>query len=883
MQRKLVWVLAIAVAALVIALAVSVTGFLSSADPVGAGLLQPSNQAVAARFVAPRVGEALAVTASEFFKQVAFQPRADAETELPVTLAVSKPANGTFFAKGEAPVVTVTLTGPDGKPLSKDALSTLNLYLYGPQEPPKTKTALKLLNAESDRSKTPHHYIDLLKNPDVKVADNVLTYNLKPVSDEEPGTYIASVWAVLAESRLRQTFPWVELQIGTATVEKQLVDGTKCQVCHKGADSGKFYMHHVDPGRNPEGNWSLDSDPVRTCKSCHNNDGYAAYSGNIQDPAAEGQRTPDPIVRRVHGVHMGEDLKNPFNTDPDNGDFLDYLGVVFPANVKNCTFCHLDDRNRTQPSRLACGACHDDIWFGEAAAMPKTFKAHSGGPQPNDSTCATCHPPDTGGLKSVADAHKVEQKVNEVAISMTPPGNGKFYVAGEKPVVTLVIKDDQGTALADHTKVDNANFSTAGLFVYGPRLNAQPVLTNSAVNANSKLRASVTNGTAAAGDPTKGWTFAAGDTFKIAVNGDAPQELAAPAGLQTPDQVAAWLKENLKDVTVSANNTAGTVSIRSNLQGDKSKFEIYDSKVTSIMGWKRPGLPLARGGKTAGVTVEPYVVIAQGSYPINDLRKLSDPLDYSDPAVTRSAGNITYQLGDVKDLKSGTYMVYAWVQPVAGKMENVTRSTIGFMTFQVGTEQEQLKVATNCKNCHGDSIWHLDEGPQHPEPFDPDYCNACHDYSHFATGASFDRLGGTSTSGWSGYGAVPVARRVHQVHFGRYLHYPEEVYAGNPNAFNEVIFPQDVRNCTKCHDPKTTSAAWKSEPSRLACLACHDNDKARTHAAMNTQDPTANDPFGGDEVETCTVCHGAGREFSPDKVHNIANPYQPPYPREPAE
>jgi hypothetical protein len=462
---------------------------------------------------------------------------------------------------------------------------------------------------------------------------------------------------------------------------------------------------------------------------------------------------------------------------------------------------------------------------------------------------------------------------------MTPPKNGKFYGAGEKPVVTLVIKDDKGNALADHTKVDNANFSTAGLFVYGPRYESVPVLTNAAKNGNSKLRASATNAKAATGTP-KGWTFAAGDTFKIAVNGNPPQELAAPVGLQTPTQVKDWLLANLKDVTITANETAGTVAIRSNLQGANSRIEIHNSKVTTIMGWKPGGLPLARGGTTVGTTMEPYVVIGQGSYPINDLRKLSDPLDYSDPNVTRSAQNITYQLDDVKGLPAGTYMVYVWAQPIAGKLPDVSRSTIGFMTFQIGTETVEPKVATNCTDCHGKTIWHLDAGPQHPEPFDTDYCKACHDYSRYATGDSFARLGGTSTSGWSGFGAVPLSRRVHGIHFGRYLERPEEIYAGNPNAFNEVIFPQDVRNCVKCHDSKG-SPAWKQNPSRLACLACHDSDKARTHAKLNTLDPTPGDPYGRDEVETCTVCHGAGKEFSPDKAHNISNPYKPPYPREP--
>ena len=44
--------------------------------------------------------------------------------------------------------------------------------------------------------------------------------------------------------------------------------------------------------------------------------------------------------------------------------------------------------------------------------------------------------------------------------------------------------------------------------------------------------------------------------------------------------------------------------------------------------------------------------------------------------------------------------------------------------------------------------------------------------------------------------------------------------------YNETLFPQDLRNCTKCHDGSATSTAqtaqgdnWKNVPSRLACGA----------------------------------------------------------------
>lgn len=824
------------------------------------------------------------------------------DTGMDVTVSMSKPANGTHFTTGEKATLTVTLKDKFGNSLTKDDFATLNLYIYGPQDPTKTVTAVKLLKAETDRAKTPHHYIDLLKDANVQVDGNTLKFALQPVASEDAGTYTTSVWAVKkGDPPVNQAFALADFQLGTATAEKQVIAKEKCANCHQGAANGQFYLHHVDPGRSPYGSPSIDAVPVRTCKACHNNDGYAAYTGDINNPTGPTNvRTPDPIIRRVHGVHMGEHLKNPFNTDPKTGNFKNYTGVLFPANVKDCTQCHVDDRWKTVMTRAACGACHDNVWFGEVAAMPKGFEAHKGNPQKDDAKCADCHTDGVKDLKSMVDAHKVDQKMNTIDVSLTAPKNGKFFVAGEKPTVTLVIKDDAGKPI-DHTKVDETTFSTALFMVYGPRSEAKPVLTNIAKNGNSKARASASSSIAAAGTPTKGWTFEPGDTFKIAINGGAVQTIPAPAGLQTPDQVRDWLKGVLGEgVTVTSNNTAGSINMLSNVQGENSKFEIYNSPVTTKMGWKPGPLSLTRNGavygKTPGTTVEPFVVTGSSTIPGNDLRSRTDKLNYTDPLVTRSADKITYALEDVATVKPGTYMIYTYVVPsgvaagtgagptgqpnAAAKALNVSRTGIGFTTFQVGTETPEKKIATNCESCHAKTIWHLDEGPIHAEPFDTDYCLACHDYNRSGTGDLFSRVGGNSTSGWAGYGAKPIAARVHNVHFGRYLTHPEWVYAGNPNAFSEVIFPQDVRNCTKCHSAET-SGTWKTEPSRLACTGCHDSPAAISHAKLMTDNPNPSDPYDPRAVETCKACHGAGREFSPDKVHNISNPYKPPYPREP--
>ncbi len=791
------------------------------------------------------------------------------DTGMNVVLELSRPANGTHFVAGERLVITATLKDNYGSPLSKNDFSTLALYMYGPQDPLKAVTPVKLLNASADRNVTPHHYIDLLTNSgaDIQITGNVVKYTLQPVSGEAPGTYTVFVRAVMKSNALNQVMLTSDVQLGTAAVEAQTIDANKCAVCHKGDSNGQFYLHHVDPStRSITGSPSYENLPVKSCKACHNNEGYASYTQN-------GTRVLDVIVNRVHGAHMGEGLKNPLNIDPVTGSFRNYTDVVFPNDVKNCTSCHVGDSWKTKPSRSACGTCHDNTWFGPLTARPAGFVAHSGEPQLDDAGCTSCHKADIDSWSpSIAASHKVEWKLNKIDVSLTRPANGQFYVAGEKPVVTMVIRSDNGTPI-DHTALSEANFRTANLFVYGTRRDAKPVLTNAAVNGNAKLRASVTSTIAGP------WNFAAGDTFKIAVSNGPVQVLTPPLGNQTAAQVAVWLRANLTNVTVTA-TSAGQITLQNLLYGVDSRFEIYNSPVTAKMGWKPAGLPIIEHGVTVryaeGTTMEPYVVQAQASTAGNDLRPRLDPVNYTDPAVTRNAGSITYRLYDVAGLKPGTYMIYVYVRPVAGGTPGfMLPAGNGFMTFQVGTAAPDKKVAADCTDCHGSNIWHQNN---ENVPYDTDYCLACHDYNLGGKGEGYARTGGTSTSGWAGYGAKPLSTRLHGVHFGAYLSRPEDVYAGNAYQFAGVIFPQDVRNCTRCHTADTTGT-WKTEPSVLACMGCHDSDSARGHAKVNTWDPTPDDPNNKDGIESCKICHGSGKDFSPDKVHNISNPYVPPYPR----
>ena len=117
---------------------------------------------------------------------------------------------------------------------------------------------------------------------------------------------------------------------------------------------------------------------------------------------------------------------------------------------------------------------------------------------------------------------------------------------------------------------------------------------------------------------------------------------------------------------------------------------------------------------------------------------------------------------------------------------------------------------------------------------------------------------------------------MHGLHYGAYVDHPE--YVTTNGAFSDVIFPQDIRDCQKCHDANT-SGAWDTTPNRLACSGCHNDAAALAHMDTMTANFNPADPYSSDSTQSCEVCHGADADFAPAKVHNIANPYVPPYPR----
>jgi OmcA/MtrC family decaheme c-type cytochrome len=105
---------------------------------------------------------------------------------------------------------------------------------------------------------------------------------------------------------------------------------------------------------------------------------------------------------------------------------------------------------------------------------------------------------------------------------------------------------------------------------------------------------------------------------------------------------------------------------------------------------------------------------------------------------------------------------------------------------------------------------------------------------------------------------------IHKIHDGASL---PSVIAGTPYQiigfnqtvvdFSTVVFPQDIRNCTKCHGTTTSQAqVWYTQPARAACGSCHDNIDWTTGA---------NHPAGMQADDSaCATCHVPQGEFEFD-------------------
>jgi OmcA/MtrC family decaheme c-type cytochrome len=142
-----------------------------------------------------------------------------------------------------------------------------------------------------------------------------------------------------------------------------------------------------------------------------------------------------------------------------------------------------------------------------------------------------------------------------------------------------------------------------------------------------------------------------------------------------------------------------------------------------------------------------------------------------------------------------------------------------------------MDAATTCNNCHDPISAH--GGTRRTVK----NCMLCHT----------PQIANDTTTG----NAFDFKVMIHKIHRGAGL---PSVVAGGKYGFSSgadfstVGYPQDIRNCAACHDPKAAEGyIWYSRPSRKACGSCHDDINWVT-GDKHVAGPQADD-------KACASCH----------------------------
>jgi len=225
---------------------------------------------------------------------------------------------------------------------------------------------------------------------------------------------------------------------------------------------------------------------VHLCVLCHNPGNQDPYTGNSLDYKVY-----------IHKIHMGGNLPSvtgkPLNILGTSGtnsattatgatqaplpagyvvpgtpyqiigsppSVNDFSTVIWPQDVRNCTTCHQQatqaDNWKTNPSRAACGSCHDNVNFA-------TGQNHPGGVQPDDTQCSVCHQADTG-LEfdlSVTGVHTMPWKSKQLTglnMAITGVTNTR---PGSHPTVSFTVTDNAGNPVAP-SKLNSLNLAISG-------------------------------------------------------------------------------------------------------------------------------------------------------------------------------------------------------------------------------------------------------------------------------------------------------------------------------------------------------------------------------------------------------------------------------------
>lgn len=143
-----------------------------------------------------------------------------------------------------------------------------------------------------------------------------------------------------------------------------------------------------------------------------------------------------------------------------------------------------------------------------------------------------------------------------------------------------------------------------------------------------------------------------------------------------------------------------------------------------------------------------------------------------------------------------------------------------------------------------------------------DSCNECHGLLQGHGGDRFTVRNcvlchNPSTTDVNSGLSVDMSQMIHAIHAGEHLNQDYTIWGYRESAhnYNEVLYPERLTNCVKCHtaeadDPNATEDGdnWKDVATRSACMGCHDSESAVDH--MDAE-------YASNGNQFCISCHGS--------------------------
>lgn len=329
-----------------------------------------------------------------------------------------------------------------------------------------------------------------------------------------------------------------DFAVGGATLAaRQVVLEANCEKCHSQLTVHNGYRFSVTG-----------------CVLCHTKGAEDQISAN---PANATTGRSILLSNMIHSIHRGIDLPNVKATangsDPYRlkiiaegevvKDFSDVEFPQLPAGIMTCNACHggaaQGGQSFTNPSRAACGGCHNDIdWVAgnrldvaNASVIAGTLTSaqltdasfrelfNSVTHTFTDSQCTLCHNSSSPSLDpALVHLHETDTTkegkglaIEILDVTGASGGGGTFFQAGDFPIVKFRLTDKDGNALPIDSTID-----TVALVVGGPTTLYQHIIPEETTSRIRPWKGGAAKGNPAAlvnnGDGTFTYTFqAAGD------------------------------------------------------------------------------------------------------------------------------------------------------------------------------------------------------------------------------------------------------------------------------------------------------------------------------------------------------------------------------------